>query len=265
MLAAWLGCALCVQPGAARAYSDPTNYQEDPELGGGGGRYFTGSSADGFGCEVCHQGGAVADLSIRGLPLDGFTPGAAYELTISWPPSTEHLALMAEFTDEARMGAGTLALPRPDATPEPERCSGELLGQPSSGVLPLPDGSARQLVSVIDCGAHQVRFLWTAPIVAPEAVWLQVGFVASNDDATPEGDGVTMARRVLLEKGASEEATVVAKGCDATRPGGALAGSRNGSLGYSLALLVALAWRRARQTFHAADFVAASEEQRCKH
>src|SRR5262245_23122316 len=40
----------------ARAFSDPTIYGKYPsqKLGGGGGRYFTGSPADGYSCSVCH-------------------------------------------------------------------------------------------------------------------------------------------------------------------------------------------------------------------
>lgn len=230
----------CVLPGRARAFSDPLSYGDEAVIGGGGGRWFTGSSADGFGCEVCHSGGPVADLSISGLPLDGFTPGTAYEITIGWPVSAQHVALIAELTDEARMGVGTLSLPQPQATPEPERCSGELLGAPSSEVHAADTG--RQLVSVIDCGAQRVRFQWTAPAVAPEAVWLHVGFATSNEDTTPHGDGVTMARRVMLRRGSSREALVVAKGCAVTR-----VGSTAASALLPVLILSLLLWRRARE------------------
>lgn len=245
-------CALTVSAGggafasSARAFSDPAAYTDDVELGGGGGRWFTGSSADGFGCEVCHEGGPVADIAIGGLPLDGFQPGAAYEITIGWPATVEHVALLAELTDEARMGVGTLELPRPDATPEAERCSGELLGAPSSAISALEDQSGRQIVSVVDCGARQLRFKWTAPAAAPESVWLNVGFVAANDDAMPEGDGVTMARRVLHPSSAAVEPKVVAQGCDAAHAGR----SASSSL-VPLCLLALLAWRRAHQTLEA--------------
>jgi hypothetical protein len=213
----------------ARAYSDPTIYAEDPLAGGGGGRYFTGSSADGFGCDVCHAGGEVVDLAISGLPLDGFEPGVGYEITIGWPASAEHVAIVAELTDEARLGAGTLELPRPDATPEPERCSGELLGAPSSDLHAAEGG--RQLVSVIDCGARALRFRWTAPVVAPERVWFHVGFITTDEDTTPAGDGVTMARQVLPRAGTALPARVLAQGCSGTYA--------RGEYGAGLALFVA--------------------------
>jgi hypothetical protein len=230
----------CVFAGRARAFSDPLSYGDQALIGGGGGRWFTGSSADGFGCEVCHSGGTVADLSIGGLPFDGFTPGTSYEITIAWPASAEHVALIAELTDEARMGVGALSLPRPEATPEAERCGGELLGAPSSALHVAESG--RQLVSVIDCGAQRLRFQWTVPAIAPEAVWLHVGFATSNEDTTPAGDGVTMARRVMLQRGSSRQAQVLAKGCAVTRVTSAAAGAL-----LPVLLLSLLLWRRARE------------------
>jgi len=248
MLAAF-GVLCCASN--ARAFSDPFTYQDDVLSGGGGGRWFTGSTADGYGCEVCHEGGPTADLTITGLPLDGFSPGMSYEIVIGWP-SAEHVALVAELTDEARTGAGSLELPRPEATPETERCSGELLGAPSSALHVVADNSMRQLVSVVDCGARQVRFRWTAPVTAPEAVWLHVGFITSNEDTTPEGDGVTMARHVLLREGASSEASVVAKGCSALpgRP------ASRGAVAPFVIFVFGLAWSLCRQTL---------EALRCKH
>jgi hypothetical protein len=238
---------------SARAFSDPSSYQAEVLLGGGGGRWFTGSTADGYGCEVCHEGGPTADLTITGLPLEGFSAGASYEIMIGWP-SAEHVAMLAELTDEARMGVGGLELPRPEATPESERCTGELLGAPSSALHVLQDTSLRQLVSVVDCGARQVRFRWTAPATAPEAVWLHVGFITSNEDTTPKGDGVTMARRVLLRQGASKEAVVVAQGCSAL-PGRA-ASCVPATLAPLVTVLIGLGWSRARRTL---------EGQRCTH
>jgi hypothetical protein len=249
-------CASTLSASGARAYSDPTIYQEDALAGGGGGRYFTGSSADGFGCDVCHEGGEVVDLSITGLPLEGFEPGTAYEIAIAWPASAEHVALVAELTDEARMGVGTLELPRPDATPEPERCSGELLGAPSSALHGATSG--RQLVSVIDCGARMLRFRWTAPAIAPDSVWFHVGFITTDEDTTPQGDGVTMARHVLPRAGTTSAGEprptrVIAQGCSATHA----QRDRRSALAL-LCLLVALAWRRA----HATRFYVPKEVQR---
>ncbi|HKU43700.1 MAG TPA: hypothetical protein VJR89_36325 [Polyangiales bacterium] len=241
-----LACsALLLAPGSAHAFSDPLSYADEVGVGGGGGRWFTGSIADGFGCDVCHEGGNPVDLTIRGLPIDGFIPGTAYEITLSWPFGVENAALIAEFVDEQRHGAGTLALPRPDAMKPNELCSAEQGGVPPSELHPTEDG--RTLLSLVDCGAQSLRFQWTAPLSAAGAIWFDVGFVASNEDTTPSGDGVTMVRRpvaaVRNELGTREIAT----GCAAAGPS---AGTlRRGTLVglFGLALLCASRRRRRRE------------------
>src|SRR5262245_18116365 len=100
--------ALLLAANRARAFSDPLSYADSVDVGGGAGRWFTGSVADGFGCDVCHEGGAPVDLTIRGLPTDGFVPGLAYEVNVSWPASLENAALIAELLDEQRHAAGTI-------------------------------------------------------------------------------------------------------------------------------------------------------------
>jgi hypothetical protein len=205
----------CLQlPLIARAFSDPQAYSDPVDVGGGAGRWFTGSSADGYGCDVCHSGAAGADLTISGLPLAGFALGKAYEVSLSWPVSAPHVALIAEFTDEQRHGAGTLELPRPDALKPDELCGADLAGQLAAGVHAADGG--RQLVSVIDCGARKLRFQWTAPPTAAGPLWFNVGFVSSNQDGTPLGDGVTLVRRPLPVAGQTLPPRAIAQGCSAS-------------------------------------------------
>jgi MYXO-CTERM domain-containing protein len=235
---------LCAaQPGGAHAYSDPTLYAEPVGIGGGGGRWFTGSSADGYACDVCHTGGSGTDLTISGLPLDGFVPGGRYEVAIGWPANAQ-LALVAEFTDEQRQGAGTIDLPRPETTKPFERCSMEEGG----GGLPtmLFDAEAsRRLFTVLDCGAQSTRFRWTAPAAASGTLWFNLGFVASNEDAKPSGDGVTLVRRALRAAGAADP-RIIAQGCGTTGS----AGSRAAATSWMLAV-VGVGWllrvRRSRE------------------
>jgi hypothetical protein len=225
--------------GHAHAFSDPTRYMAATKEGGGGGRWFTGSSADGYGCDVCHDGGTPANLSVTGLPLQGFMPGVSYEISLSWPASVQHLVLIAEFTDEHRQGAGTIALPRPDAMMPSERCGMELGGFPATQVSDAEPG--RKLVSVIDCGAKSTRFLWTAPTTPQGTLWFNAGFVTSNVDAAASGDGVTMVSRALLGPGASLDARKIAQGCSVSSGGG-----RSSQLGLFVLLLWAGAlglWR----------------------
>src|SRR4051812_24461602 len=89
-----LACALFVLSawasavGTARAYSSPDAYTEFPAAGGGGGRWFSGSPADGLGCSVCHSsapGQRVFPLYVAGLPLSGYTLAGRQEVVLSWP------------------------------------------------------------------------------------------------------------------------------------------------------------------------------------
>ena len=242
-----IGAALvgAVLHGRAHAYSSPDLYAESVMNGGGGGRWFTGSSADGFACDVCHTGGDGPPLAISGLPLDGFMPGARYEVAIAWPLGAQ-LALVAELTDEQQQGAGTIALRDPDAIALSERCSEE----EGSGAPPFALHDAergRTLFTIIDCGAQSTRFRWTAPAVVTGPVWFNLGFVAADEDASPAGDGVTLVETPLHAAGASMDPRVLAQGCDAIA-----AGSRRGAGGWMLGLL-AVGWLlRARRKLEVA-------------
>jgi hypothetical protein len=208
-----LGLVCCLPLQAAHAFSDPVAYSDPVDLGGGAGRWFTGSPADGFGCNVCHTGQAGVDLVVTGLPVDGFAPGRAYEVSVTWPAFVQDLALIAEFTNEDRTGAGTLELPRPDALKPQELCSMEDGGESPAALHDADNG--RQLLSVVDCGAKLVRFRWTAPLMAAGPIWFNTGFVVSNDDAAPTGDGVTLVARPLSPVGSPLETEQIAQGCNA--------------------------------------------------
>jgi hypothetical protein len=248
MCAGLIAAVLAAWPaGTARAFSSPAAYMDGVDLGGGGGRWFTGSSADGYGCDVCHEGAPGPELAVVGLPLDGFVPGTPYEVVVTWPPLVQHVALVAEFTDEQRRGAGTLELPRFDPmTPPFERCSGEEEGFPSSEFFTADAG--RQFVTVVDCGARMLRFKWTAPALVPGTVWFNLGFVASNDDVLPGGDGVTLVGMPLPPSGTALATRSVAQGsCSAMRPD-AESTSRSAPL-VLLAALIAVRHRsRSRRT-----------------
>jgi hypothetical protein len=208
-IAAWL--VFSVPAESAHAFSDPQAYADPVDIGGGAGRWFTGSSADGYGCDVCHTGKAGEDLVVSGLPIEGYLPGRAYEIALTWPPYVHDVALIAEFTNEQRLGAGALALPRQDALKPAELCAPDQGGGSPSDVH-TADGM-RQLVSVIDCGAKLARFQWTAPLIAAGPIWFNAGFVASNEDATPAGDGVTLVSRPIPLAGQPLGTQQIAQGC----------------------------------------------------
>lgn len=220
------------------AFSDPLAYTDPAETGGGGGRWFTGSSADGYACDVCHSGGQTADLSVSGLPLDGYVAGESYEVTLTWPPQVASLALIGELTDEQRRGAGALALPREEAFGPDELCAPEEGAGPASELHPAD--LDRTLLSVVDCGAKRVRFQWTAPPSATGTLWFNVGFVSGDEDATPLGDGVTVVRRPLQPAGSAAGARTIAQGCT-IQPGTARS---SGAFAVGVFVLAALRLRR---------------------
>lgn len=190
-----LGCALAAR---AQAFSDPLSFADDVRLGGGGGRYFTGSPADGYGCNVCHAGAEPPAVEVLGLPTHGYAPGASYEISVAWPPSAEHIGLALEITDAQGVAAGTLRLPPPHELPEAERCE-PIADAVMAGVLHEQLG--RSVLQVPDCGARRVRVLWTAPQAAPGTVLFAGGLVAADGMANVEADGVTMFARTLTRSG----------------------------------------------------------------
>ena len=195
----WMGsalaCAAFMCASSARAYSDPASFSLPASAAGGGGRYFTGSPADGYTCKVCHEGGAEPNVEVRGLPLAGYRPGTSYEVTIAWPAQLDKISLALELTDVRGAAAGSLRLPGEAEIAEPELC------EPASDAVPAATlskpAARRQIINVPACGSKRVRFLWTAPDVDVGQVWFAGSMVASDGESDPHHDGVTDFGRVL--------------------------------------------------------------------
>ncbi|MET0388368.1 MAG: hypothetical protein ABW321_20520 [Polyangiales bacterium] len=151
-----------IAPARVAAFTDPTLFGEFPsemDIGGGGGRYFSGSPADGYGCSVCHTSasGYQFPLYVQGLPMNGYIPGTPYNITLSWPEAaaftaasaqqvvqkpvpgggvvptnlSPRTALTAEFVAEDGGDSGTLELPPLSLTKVTDTCTpppGETLG-----------------------------------------------------------------------------------------------------------------------------------------
>lgn len=205
--------ALLVPPHAgARAFSDPFSYETSIAEGGGGGRWFTGSPADGFGCDVCHGDVGGVDLSVEGLPSEsGYTPGQPYQIIVRWPETVEHLALVVEFVDARGMAAGSLALPLPEAQTTLELCSDLGLEDVSAGQV-LQSETGRQLAAVIDCGARELRMRWMAPDRDVGAVWFSGGFVASDHQSDIFNDRVVHLDKTLVAAGSGQHFAQLAQG-----------------------------------------------------
>lgn len=202
-------CWLALGTSPALAYSDAVQFALDPLEAGGGGRFYTSSPADGYGCDSCHTGAESPDMHIEGLPTR-YVIGATYELTVHWPRSLEHAAATLELTDEEGRGAGTLALP-----PISEQEAAELCEPASDGVLAaeLYDAArGRTIAATADCGAFQLRVQWTAPERSAGPVWLAASVLASNHDGDVTGDGVTVFAQPIPAYG-DGQATDAGAGC----------------------------------------------------
>jgi hypothetical protein len=120
-------------PSAARAFSSPDAYAASSAVGGGGGRWFSGSPADGFGCSVCHSaapGQRTFPLYVAGLPFEGYQLASRHEVVLTWPEFTQRwmelranpmldpapgqpvpaLGLVAELVAESGKASGTIEI-----------------------------------------------------------------------------------------------------------------------------------------------------------
>lgn len=185
---------------AVLGYSSPSSYAQPviPD-GGGGGRWFTGSPADGFDCSVCHADGPSLELDIMGLPVEGWSPGQSYELWIDWADPAAHVSLLVEFARANGSGIGEVELAPEDLLLPEERCGG---GPRAAKLHPLEQD--RTIASLGDCGARLLRMTWTAPAHADEDAWLFLAGVNADASDDPTGDGV-MVERIRLPGPASPD------------------------------------------------------------
>lgn len=204
-------------PARVLAFSDPGTFGKPVTEGGGGGRYFTGSPADGYTCSVCHQGPAGPAVSVLGLPLAGYVPGTSYEVTVDWPDDLENVAVSLEITDRTGMGAGSVRLPPADELFEPERCIPVGAGIPAGLLIDAP---GRTIVFAANCGAQRLRFLWTAPTQDVGVLWFAGALVHADGNSDAEGDRVTILSVALPSPSQSADgALAVRGGCSALAPG----------------------------------------------
>ncbi len=218
---------LLISGGArAYAYSDPSRYAQQAELGGGGGRHFTGSPQDGFTCAVCHRGGDAPVLEIRGLPAF-FKPGSRYDVEARWTAeadATASIALQLELIT-ADGSHPDVAIAPLEELPATQRCDQQADG---NAAVYATNVGRRRVIGVEDCGASAVGFSFTAPD-ASELVFA-LAAVRSDRSGTTEGDGVFDMRTTLRDQ-------IPSSGCAAG--GDAQAGSA-----FAIAALVARRRRR---------------------
>ena len=240
-------------PSTALAYSSFGDYVRPIEEGGGGGKLFTGTPADGYTCDVCHSGAPSSSLNITGLPEAGYVPGQIYELTFQWQAALR-VALMAELTDPVGAPAGITALAPYASWSETEKCAQDDFPAADICRTGAQPGCCRDIDAtrdacsfpgersvfwMLECGARSARLVWTAPSAGD--VWFSATMLTSNAGNDALGDGVTLVRRRLHPVNASDARTGATGSCQLQQ------GSRSVSALYWLLTAAVVWWVRRRQ------------------
>lgn len=256
-----LAC-LAAAPQPVCAYSSFADYVRPIAEGGGGGRLFTGTPADAYGCEVCHRGAQGAKLNITGLPIDGYVPGQSYEITLQAPEATPHAALIAEFTDTSGLPSGITALAPYVTWQKDERCDNDFPAADLCRASGANSGCCRDLDAtrdacsfpgersvlwLLDCGAKRARVVWTAPTAGAGDVWFSSSMVTSDVKHDVLGDGVTLERKRLRMVGSPVELTTAVGSCQAVP--GTSAGSSWAAFVFIQALNMLLVLRSRQRWF----------------
>ena len=233
--AAWaIAIAIVLAPGLVHAFSEPNIYADEAQTGGGGGRWFSGSPAEGYDCSVCHNAQLRVPLHHNGLPIEGWVPGQSYTIKLAWPeaaaqalsaqaaglrPST---SLVAELVAEDGGPSGTIELQPSFAAP------GELCAAADSGVIlaasvfsingtdPASRGTSctavqkneRCVVAVAACGSSELRVRWTAPARWGGPIWFSASMVSTlNANGVPD-DGEDAVTSLSMPLNAASEPDV---------------------------------------------------------
>lgn len=197
----WLlaaSCAVGVVHSRAYAFGDPFRFIDSVEMGGGGGRWFTSSPADGYGCEVCHAGPPLDQLVVMGLP-ERYAPGATYDLLVTWPAAMQRVTAAIELTDQLGRGAGKVQL-SPTLTAA-ESCEPVEDGVPAAMIFEGPDvqlADDRQIVVLQDCGASALHWQWTAPPQDVGPVYFSGGVVWPDQRRDARGDRTSWFLRPIV-------------------------------------------------------------------
>jgi hypothetical protein len=246
-------CAAWLLTGSAWAYSDPFRFVDTTESGGGAGRFFTGSTADGYGCEVCHEGAPLDQLVVQGLPPQ-YMLGASYDIQVSWPAVMQKVTALVELTDDLGRGAGRVELAPPLSVAE--NCEPVAGGVPAAIVLEGDSfqlANGRQIVAMQDCGASLLHWRWTAPSVDVGPVYFTGGVVWPDQRVNAFGDRTSALFLPMTAVTQPAYTSTLVAGCSIARaaPRSSRAhgpGTIAMPLGLLFALRLARAYRRSRST-----------------
>jgi hypothetical protein len=192
----------------AHAYRNPERFGASVAEGGGGGRYFTLSHAEGYGCAACHSRGAPVAVNVRSLPA-GFTPGQAYRITVDWPDDEPAVALNVEMTTNEGAPFGQLLAADVATLTAADLCRGS--DAPSAGQSVSNDATRRVLL-VAECGQAQTTFDWIAPVDATHGSF-SASITFSNRDGKLRGDRVVDITESFAAQFAAREGSVYRASC----------------------------------------------------
>ena len=207
-----LGSLICFASSmnVAHAYRNPERFGASVDDGGGGGKYFTLSRAEGYGCAVCHSQGSPVPVDIRNLPRTGYIPSQTYRITVDWPDDMPSVALNVEMTDYSGAPFGQLIAPDPSTLAAADLCRES--DSPSAGQTIPNDATGRRVLLVAECGQAQTTFDWIAP-AAPAQGYFSTSIIFTNRDGKLNGDHVVDVSENLGIQGVMQPATSLFQGC----------------------------------------------------
>ena len=186
------------------AYQNPERFGASIDDGGGAGRYFTLSRAEGYGCAVCHTQGSPVPVEVRNLPRTGYIPGQAYRITLDWPDDLSSVALNVEMTDPAGAPFGQLLAPDPSTLSAADLCRES--AAPSAAQTLMAGTSNRQVLVIAECGQAQTSFDWIAPATFVQG-YFSSSITFSNHDGKLSGDHVVDLSETLGPVGVDQPIT----------------------------------------------------------
>lgn len=196
LLVAAAAFAVASAPALCHAFDGINTFSNPTTNGGGGGRYFTASYFDGYGCNVCHSGGVAPQVQVAGLPAS-YQPGVTYDIEVSWDKPAGLTAVNLELVDRNGRVPGQVVLPDPMTVDARGRCNGRIESEVPAFQVQV---GMRKVLGVEACtGLQSLRFRFT-PADVPELAF-SASFVRSNNKADVLGDGAATVRKVLRRVG----------------------------------------------------------------
>jgi hypothetical protein len=110
-------------------------FNDPAAQGGGGGRWFTSSVADGFDCAACHKDSpAVTRITVLGLQAT-YQPGVRYDIYVGWPATNLHTTALVEIDVGPITFSGGVVAPDSDKTADGDRFTRlyKTIASPSGG------------------------------------------------------------------------------------------------------------------------------------